>query len=93
VSFQFRMRTCPQCRGNDIHRSRRCTGLERYLLPLLLLRPYRCADCDQRYFGWVFATRKRDEEAAVTPLIQGTEPPPGEDESYSNHANSELRLP
>jgi hypothetical protein len=36
---------CPDCGGSEAYRSRRRTFLEKYVLPLLLLRPVRCAKC------------------------------------------------
>ena len=45
-------RTCPRCLSWYIYKSRFCR-LE-YLLPLLLLRPVRCRDCDRRYYRLIF---------------------------------------
>jgi hypothetical protein len=42
---------CPNCAGKDIRRSRRQGFFERYLLPVARLRPYRCDDCDQRFYA------------------------------------------
>jgi hypothetical protein len=39
---------CPDCGGSDAYRSRRRTFLEKYILPLLLLQPVRCATCYRR---------------------------------------------
>ena len=50
---------CRDC-GSDIgFRSRRRTFLERYLLPLFLLRPVRCGECFRRDYRLIF-TRVRD---------------------------------
>jgi hypothetical protein len=44
-------RSCPHCKGHDIHRSRRRGLFERFLLPLFFVRPYRCYSCLQRFYG------------------------------------------
>jgi hypothetical protein len=54
VSVMFRIQylstqyQCPDCSGPDAYRSRRRTFLEKYVLPVLLLKPARCADCFHR---------------------------------------------
>lgn len=55
-------RICPGCGSHDVHRSQRWGVIECALLPLLLVRPYRCERCDFRYFGLVFATRAKEEK-------------------------------
>jgi len=43
-------RNCPGCESTQIHRSRR-KGLGEFLLHnVFFLTPYRCKDCDVRYF-------------------------------------------
>ena len=50
---------CRDC-GSDVgFRSRRRNLVERYLLPLLLLRPVRCGECFRRDYRLIF-TRVRD---------------------------------
>ena len=49
------VRICPRCRSYDVHRSRRRGFVERYLLPLILKRPYRCDGCNSRYYGYALA--------------------------------------
>jgi hypothetical protein len=39
---------CDDCGSNDGFRSRRRTFSERFILPVLLLRPVRCAECFRR---------------------------------------------
>jgi len=39
---------CSDCGGSEGYRSRRRTFLEKYILPLLLLQPARCANCFRR---------------------------------------------
>ena len=42
-------RQCPMCGGFEVHRSKRRRG--EWILMALALRPYRCWDCDLRFFG------------------------------------------
>jgi hypothetical protein len=42
---------CPNCSGTRAHWSRRKGMFEKTLLRVLAVRPYRCEDCDERYFG------------------------------------------
>ncbi len=53
------IRRCPVCRSTQVRRSR-MEWLEMLAL-LVLLRPYRCRDCQKRYFGFVFAKREKHE--------------------------------
>ena len=51
---------CLDCGGSDAYRSRRRTFLENYILPFLLLKPVRCANCFRRSYASVFtAARER----------------------------------
>jgi hypothetical protein len=42
---------CPNCTAIKLRRSRRKGILEKTLLKVLAVRPYRCDQCDERYFG------------------------------------------
>jgi hypothetical protein len=50
---------CRDCASEVGFRSRRRTWTERFLLPLLLLKPVRCGECFRRDYRWVF-TEVRD---------------------------------
>jgi len=41
---------CPECGGGVMHRSRRRGVLEKVLCGALPIHPYRCNDCDYRFF-------------------------------------------
>ncbi len=41
---------CPACGGSSIHRSRRRGLREHILHKLLFISPFRCRECDSRYF-------------------------------------------
>ena len=45
---------CDDCGGETAFRSRRRTFSERYLLPIFLLQPVRCAECFRRDYRSLF---------------------------------------
>jgi transposase-like protein len=51
--------TCPRCRSGDIRRSRRRGLLEWLILRLLLVRPFRCAVCDRRFYAFTLRAALR----------------------------------
>ena len=67
---------CPDCGSASAFYSRRRGLTEKYLLPFLLLRPYRCADCFQRCYRTIFisAREARQRKSAASgsgPTTQG----------------------
>lgn len=44
-------RACPSCGCTDVHRSHRRGLIDRGLNRLLRISPYRCEDCDKRFYG------------------------------------------
>jgi hypothetical protein len=48
------IRCCPSCRSFDVRRSHRRSLLEVILLPLLMVRPFRCEDCGKRHYNLVW---------------------------------------
>ncbi len=50
---------CPDCGHAIAFYSRRRTFTEKYLLPLFLLRPFRCADCFRRSYWLYFTAAKQ----------------------------------
>ena len=59
--FEFH---CDDCGSNAGFRSRRRTFSERYLLPIFLLQPVRCAECFRRDYRLIFMpVRERLSEA------------------------------
>ena len=67
---------CPDCSSTCAFYSRRRGVTEKYLLPFLLLRPYRCADCFQRCYRTIFisAREARQRKSAASgsgPTTQG----------------------
>jgi hypothetical protein len=63
LSKQFH---CSDCGGLDGFRSRPRTFAEKYILPMLLLRPVRCADCFRRKYQIVFVDARERTESEVT---------------------------
>jgi len=57
---------CPDCGGSDAYRSRNRTFVEKYILPVLLLQPARCASCFRRTSVSMFMSlRDRDNKPDV----------------------------
>ena len=56
---------CDDCGSNTGFRSRRRTFSERYILPLFLLQPVRCAECFRRDYRLLFVPVKQRLPEAV----------------------------
>jgi hypothetical protein len=52
------IRQCPCCRSLSVRRSRR-RGFVEFVLPLFLMRPYRCSVCFRRHYGSIIRSRHR----------------------------------
>jgi hypothetical protein len=48
------IRCCPACRSFDVRRSHRRGLLEAAILPVLMMRPFRCEDCGKRHYNLVW---------------------------------------
>jgi transposase-like protein len=59
--------SCPQCRSKDIRRSRRKGFLESSILSLILLRPFRCQDCNRRFYRLVSPATSAQSKSVVSP--------------------------
>ncbi len=44
-------KSCPRCSSHSVRKSRRRGIVERVACALLQILPYRCQECDHRYFG------------------------------------------
>jgi len=70
--FEFH---CDDCGSDTGFRSRRRTFSERYLLPIFLLKPVRCAECFRRDYRLIFMpVRERLSEVAGKPPASVTRP-------------------
>ncbi len=52
ASSHFRRGVCPNCHCEVVRRSHRVGLLERIVLNALSVRPYRCSDCDKRFYRY-----------------------------------------
>jgi len=55
IASIFSPGVCPYCASTNIRRSRREGSIEFLLHWIVFLRPFRCRECYQRYFGFRFA--------------------------------------
>lgn len=62
----MRAHRCLRCGSTHLRRSHRKNAVERFLLPLALVRPYRCQQCKFRQFGFGF---HRARSQAVNTLL------------------------
>jgi hypothetical protein len=60
---------CRDCGSFDGYRSRPRSFSEKYLLPLLFLRPVRCADCFRRYYRPMFEQVRERHSPEVTTRV------------------------
>jgi hypothetical protein len=66
---------CDDCGSDTGFRSRRRTFSERYLLPVFLLQPVRCAECFRRDYRLIFMpVRERLSEAINKPPVTAIRP-------------------
>jgi hypothetical protein len=66
---------CDDCGSEVGFRSRRRTLTERYMLPLFLLRPVRCAECFRRDYRLIFMpVRDRLSEVLSKPPLSSPNP-------------------
>src|SRR5215469_9413402 len=73
--FMRRQRLCPSCGSTNVRPSHRKGVLERAILPLLRLRPYRCEHCDERFCVDIRLTRAYKVETRVPAINTETTPP------------------
>lgn len=52
ASSDFRRGVCPNCHCAAVRRSHRVGLLERVVLNALSVHPYRCIDCDKRFYRY-----------------------------------------
>jgi hypothetical protein len=59
------MMSCPPRRSERIHKSRRAGIIERRILAMIFVRPFRCERCDLRFFRWSFTTNSNSSRPAT----------------------------
>jgi hypothetical protein len=57
---------CPHCHSRQVRNSRTKGMLESVLLALVFLRPFRCEDCDLRFFHWSIHKKYRPRRPRTT---------------------------
>jgi hypothetical protein len=57
--------SCRQCRSKRVHQSRRTGMIERIILSLIFVRPFRCEECDFRFYRWSFSAHARSARASL----------------------------
>ncbi len=60
---------CPQCQSEQTRRSKRRGFVERGPLTLLSFKPFRCGDCQHRFFRWPMI-RRRFDTTSPKPFIE-----------------------
>jgi hypothetical protein len=63
---------CPCCGNPVAFYSRRRNFAEKYILPLALLRPYRCSECFERYYRSMFVQARQPRERG--PVLMNSDP-------------------
>jgi transposase-like protein len=61
---------CPLCRSGRIHQSRRKGIIERGILAVIFVRPFRCERCDSRFYRWSFSANHNSSRTAKGVLSQ-----------------------
>jgi len=56
---------CPCCQSHQIYRSR-TKGILESLMTRVFVRPYRCLDCDYRFFRWSLKVKPEADRMART---------------------------
>jgi hypothetical protein len=67
ILVAMHIRICPKCHSTSVHRSRRRGFVERFLLPLIFKRPYRCDGCNSRYYAYAYGQRLHGASPSTTP--------------------------
>lgn len=60
---------CPDCQSDEIRRSKTRGSVES-LLAILRIRPYRCEECDYRFFRWSIRGKPKATKPARTTNAQ-----------------------
>ena len=57
---------CPECHSKRIHQSRRKGVVEKIILTLLFIRPFRCEQCDLRFYHCSFSSNHNSSRQQMT---------------------------
>jgi hypothetical protein len=64
--------TCPRCYSERIHRSKRRGIFERRVLSMVFVWPFRCENCDLRFFRGSLTAHPSGFRPAGTPEFEST---------------------
>jgi transposase-like protein len=59
---------CPRCQSKEVRRSKRRGIFELSLLSMVPMRPYRCEDCDRRFYAFTSSTESIPSDSAPSRL-------------------------
>jgi hypothetical protein len=62
------LKSCPWCHSERTHLSRRKGILEKTILTVLFVRPFRCSTCDHRFFRASFLSNPNESRTVTTHL-------------------------
>ncbi len=71
ICLHLSVRTCPFCESTRMSRSARKGFFERVVIAFFLLRPYRCVECDGRYYSFTFLKKVPRESTRQVETGQG----------------------
>jgi len=60
------MLSCPLCHSKRIYRSRRKGIIERVILAMIFIKPFRCERCDFRFFRWSITANRNTPRQETT---------------------------
>jgi hypothetical protein len=60
------MKNCSLCHSVRIHQSRRVGFLEKAILAVIFVRPFRCERCDHRFYRWSLTANPNATRQATT---------------------------
>ena len=66
LAIELGPRRCPFCGSHHVRRSHTADIFD-ILLRLVLMRPFRCLGCDERFYGFFFRKLRRVETAPAKP--------------------------
>ena len=66
----FRKRLCPRCSSSHVNVSHRKTNFERALSGAFYIRPFRCRECQFRFWHWEYAKSQSEVVSSMnSPII------------------------
>jgi transcription elongation factor Elf1 len=68
MRMQFLQSThqCPECSSNNVRRARRHGVLEHMLMKMIRVHPYRCENCEARFYNAVTPHAQRPDRYSLS---------------------------